>query len=336
MIYRTLKSFLRANFQDEMEEALSEKLESLASYPEYGLDFSCNAFSPESFHIQSFYIDKMWIDNLPTEQVKIYLYVKSTLKAEGYFYDTVDHDYSFYTESIDTEFVFECLGSVSKEFKDFEVAEIHPYDYEIELAFPMTDRLVPIIADNQLDEIAEMIVQEYYPEALTQNVPVDEQILATRAGLRLCCGQISEPGALGQIYFENSSNSAFQNFEDWLCSDNPSIPVTAGTAVISSSAYFAANEGRARNIIVHEICHWILHKKAILLRKLLDGDKTILCCEYQMKYDKRHPLYWIERQAKKLAPRILMPYKPFSAKAVAISFINKALHPEWNDYQQFC
>ena len=102
--------------------------------------------------------------------------------------------------------------------------------------------------------------------------------------------------------------------------------VEAGTIIIDYDKYFDRPIGAYRNTVIHEAVHWFFHRNYFELRLCLNNNLTSYTCYKKDNCVYEDDIYWMEWQAKKLAPRILMPKKPSIMKSEELE--NKYLNDD--------
>lgn len=151
--------------------------------------------------------------------------------------------------------------------------------------------LVPCISPACYDAEATLFLRDVYPEALDRPMPVDVFDVASRLNLQAkaftfdSCHQV-----LGRTYFRNTK-------------DEGSV-VEEGTVLYDTNH---GNTGRLNNTIIHECFHWYKHRHYFALKNLLGADNSAYRNDSKARYR-------LERQAKMVTPRILMPKKMFLRK----------------------
>lgn len=166
--------------------------------------------------------------------------------------------------------------------------------------------LVPYIYINDMDDLAEEFLTEYYPEALEKMAPVDPILVVKRMGLELKEARITQTGSIfGQIFFEDGTSSYYNPETDSYEREY----IDSGTILYDPEIFFMRSLGSVNNTIIHECLHWFLHKPFMDLQNLYVSQKNISCLvDESKKNDKDKSQYeWLEWQCSHLAPRILMP-----------------------------
>ena len=152
-----------------------------------------------------------------------------------------------------------------------------------------------------LDFIARSIINQYDPNLLHTPTPIPiEDIMEKSYGLTIEYQHIRKDGRiLGETIFEDALIPIYEH------KDNEGyklIPVKAGTIIIDASLLSEQKIGRHNFTLAHELAHWILDKNyftqlgetaAMTLKPAKSSETTAL----------------IERQADRMASRLLMPKK---------------------------
>ena len=153
--------------------------------------------------------------------------------------------------------------------------------------------LIPYISSDRYDDEAKQFLRDVYPEALTQPMAIDVFDVAERLDLQAkpyefdTCNHV-----LGRTYFRDTVEEVGM--------------VSEGTVLYDTSH---GNSGRLNNTIIHECFHWYKHRRYFTLKKLLNADEEVYGDKARAK-----SRYWLETQAKAIAPRILMPKDMFLKK----------------------
>lgn len=109
-----------------------------------------------------------------------------------------------------------------------------------------------------------------------------------------------------------------------------STPFNAGTVLIDPSSISVYGEGSKRNTLIHESLHWEKDKTYFQILEVKNKNAAeklspILCRQSETFYNppegkntKENEVRWLEWQAHRLAPRVLMPKNSFKKKAIEI------------------
>jgi hypothetical protein len=228
------------------------------------------------------------------------------------------------TDGIEQWFRVSCTAELEDGIQDFRISDIQVYSKSRRSKQNnLSEYLVPIIYKEYLDNVAEKFLAKYYPEALTEPMPVPSREVAKRMGLDVQEVHITKTcSVFGQVYF---SDCEIQYFDDDAREYKP-LTVKRGTILVDPNVFFMRNVGSMNNTIIHECVHWDLHKKFFELEKLYNKEARSISCQVQegIRPEKnRTPLDWMEWQANALAPRILMPLKQARQKIEELIEKNK-------------
>lgn len=166
---------------------------------------------------------------------------------------------------------------------------------------------VNVYRDNY-DEVAEDFLKHYeYEQALTTPMPVPIfEIARKRMGLEVfTTQQLSQSrDILGTIAFEAGAVDVYDPGTKSVIS----FGVRRGTVLIDCNIN---HEGRENNTMAHECVHWYIHRYYFdhLLKKAVDSDIAFRCPVKGIKDtdDSIRDEERMEKQARGIAPRILMP-----------------------------
>lgn len=196
-----------------------------------------------------------------------------------------------------------------------------------------------ILGKNRLDDYASKYLSRVCREALTTPMPLPIERILADAHLTVieiplsksldifgCCllldGEV-------QIYDKSTGGMRLQSFP-------------AGTILIDPDYAARYGEGAKRNTLIHEALHWEKDKRyfeILQIKNRAASEKLypIMCRQSETNYvppegknTKENEVRWLEWQAHRLAPRVLMPCDMFKKKALEI-----IEHPEVNDVLPF-
>lgn len=227
-------------------------------------------------------------------------------------------------DGLEQWFRISCSAELDDGLKQFYISGIHIYNkYQNIKKNSRSEYLVPIISKEQLDDVAEIFLEKYYPEALAEPRAVPTREVAKRMGLEIQEAHITKNCTVfGQIYF---SDCEIQCYDIDAGAYKP-LAIKRGTILVDPSVYFMRTVGSMNNTIIHECVHWDLHKKFFELEKLYNKDARSISCQVQegiRPERNRTPLDWMEWHANSLAPRILMPAKQTKQKIEELIAKNK-------------
>lgn len=213
---------------------------------------------------------------------------------------------------VDAWFKVKCLGDLEKDLKDTIVVDVDQTIKQNQSIDALNDSLVPMLTKNELELKATEFLKLYYPDALTEPIFLDPEILIKNMNLNLKITKLSnDDSVFGQIYFKDGETNLYD-------SDAPILThIKRGTILIDRDICFLRNFGSQNNTMVHECVHWHFHKKAFELERILNGDLSKIECRTSgnMKDFKNRNISSMEWQANALAPKILMPKNTFKQKA---------------------
>ena len=184
-----------------------------------------------------------------------------------------------------------------------------------------------ILGSNRLDDYATKFLSKYCKEALTTPMPLPIEQIINDMGLVIkevslsrntdifgCCLLLD---GLIDIYDHETNQWKATDFE-------------AGTILIDPLFVNTYGEGSKRNTLVHELLHWEKDKtyfEILELKNKKAAEKLypIMCRQSETRYEptqgkqtKENEVRWLEWQAHRLAPRVLMPKNSFKEKAEEI------------------
>ena len=153
--------------------------------------------------------------------------------------------------------------------------------------------------DEALETIARMIISQYDPSLVYKPAPTPvEEIMEQVYGLILDYQYIRNNGRiLGETIFDDAKIPIYDKRNKI---GYKLIPVKAGTVLIDMSLLNSNSDGRYRFTLAHELSHWVIDKRYFMQL----GETAAMTG----KVDTSSKVGAIlERQADKLASRILMP-----------------------------
>ncbi len=184
-----------------------------------------------------------------------------------------------------------------------------------------------VLGKNRLDDYATKFLNKHFKQALIEPMalPVEEMIDA----MGLTVGQVSLSRNLDifgccllldghvEIYSSEDDSTKSKYFE-------------AGTILIDPASEEIYGVGSRRNTLVHEAVHWEKDKRYFEILKIknriIDEDFTPIMCRQSQtffeppegKKTKDNEIKWLEWQAHRITPRILMPKESFKRKALLL------------------
>lgn len=223
------------------------------------------------------------------------VYMKAAVKVEN--------DYNTYLKRF--EFTAICEILLTTENSSFRINSLFPENLSCGKGI-MSSMLVPIIYKDDLDVIAEGILEKYYPEALETPVAINPNTMAERMGIEIKTAKLSEnDNIFGQMCFESCS---YINYES-----NRTETARRKTMLIDPNCFLMRGYGFFNNTIIHECVHWEKHRFYFDLQRQFNSENCFIKCGSENMGENYK---WMEKQANQLAPRILMPRK------TVIKFVN--------------
>lgn len=181
-----------------------------------------------------------------------------------------------------------------------------------------------ILGANRLDDYATKVLRQWCEEALTTPMPLPVEKIIQDAGLTIKTTSLSQDLDIfgccllldGYVDIYDPENDEY----------TPHF-FPADTLLFDPDSEWAYGEGCKRNTLMHEFLHWEKDKTYFRIlslknRKAKEQLYPIMCrlsrSDFEPARGKRtrqNEVQWIEWQAHKLAPRLLMPKEMFRRKA---------------------
>lgn len=184
-----------------------------------------------------------------------------------------------------------------------------------------------ILGKNRLDDYATKYLTKHCKEALETPMPLPIEKILKGANLTVkevslsknldifgCCLLLD-----GEVDIYDSENGTLH-----------SETFSAGTILIDPASEAVYGEGAKRNTLIHEALHWEKDKRFFEILALKNADASeklypIMCRQSETFYEppegkktKENEVKWLEWQAHRLAPRVLMPYEMFKKKTLEL------------------
>lgn len=184
-----------------------------------------------------------------------------------------------------------------------------------------------ILGKNRLDDYATKFLTKFCKEALIKPMPLPVDDILKNANLTVKEAKLSKNLDIfgccllldGYVDIYNTDSN-----------DSLSTFFPAGTILIDPNSEAVYGEGARRNTLIHEALHWEKDKtyfEILSLKNFEDAEELspILCRQSETFFEppegkktKANEVKWLEWQAHRLAPRVLMPYNSFKKKALDI------------------
>lgn len=184
-----------------------------------------------------------------------------------------------------------------------------------------------IIGKNRLDDYAAKFLTKYCKQALIEPMPLPVDDILKDMGLTVQGAHLSSNlDVFGCCLLLDSSVDLY-NHET---GEIKQVNFKAGTVLIDPLSEAFYGEGSKRNTLIHEAIHWEKDRQYFRILELKNKNASeklypILCRQSgtyftpsEGKKTKENEVMWLEWQAHRLAPRILMPKNKFREKALDI------------------
>lgn len=247
----------------------------------------------------------VWIDDTKESTINFDIAIEVNAEVEGVSGKYHDHD----SYSASFWLLLSCYGDLKKKLKDLKIVGIYPYDGKSKPKKPLSGDLVPIIKKDDYDKYANEILEKFYPEALTNHVKVDVELLAKRMKLSIKEVNLTkDKSVFGQFFFNDSTTTLYDDR-----GNEVEEQIKKDTILVDPHATYLYSFGSWNMTVAHEIIHAYYHKKAFLFAQLFDDELTHIGCKVNggTQGKETSPIYWMESQANGIAPYILMPTEPF-------------------------
>lgn len=195
---------------------------------------------------------------------------------------------------------------------------------------PMSKYLVPVLSADGIEEEAENLLMQYYPEAMLE-LPVDGELLAERMGLQVIALPFSdEEKIMGKAIFNDTDIRLNTTAGEKIVRIHPR------TIVVNSK--YKQYRNQWNTIIIHECCHFYEHDLFIwgqtqYNEQLVGIDCPITRGRYPLQG--KSPVFWAERQARMMTYRVKMNKPVTRAKAEEYRQQYWRVHPNGSEEEQF-
>ena len=167
---------------------------------------------------------------------------------------------------------------------------------------PLSEYLIPVLDEAGIEEEADQILMQYYPEALLSE-PVDGRLLAERMGLRVRVFPIPDMNIMGKSIFHDGVLKGEGPFAD------RKLEVYPGDIIVNRRYKGPSHREQLSSIVIHECCHHYEHDLFVWAQSLYNADILgIDCPVVRGRYPSKgkSPVFWAERQARQMTYRIRM------------------------------
>ena len=275
--------------------------------------------SIDEIYIDELYVKKTYIYDKLNDQIGITLILEGRFIGKEYYGSECIEDYKY------SSFSMQCSCELKENISKFTVETIEPYDGLEKHPYGLNDNLVPYINKEELDDYAQNILSNIYPEALT-GMPIDSDEFAKRLNLNIRETNFKNKNIMGVIYFKDVK----------IKTKNGGIKVIPANTICVAKNNFM-HSGVRKFTIIHECVHYILHRKAFKFEQIFNSKLTRIECYMDgtcASNSKTTSLDWMEWQANAIASRIIMPKEQFKNKVYSL-FEEYQLMNESNDLLPF-
>ncbi|MBT2663046.1 hypothetical protein [Bacillus sp. ISL-45] len=182
-----------------------------------------------------------------------------------------------------------------------------------------------ILGKNRLDDYATKFLNKYCKEALVNPMPLPVDEILQEMGLTVQEVSLSSNLDVFGCCLLLDAHIDVYNRET---RQYTSTAFNAGTVLIDPFSEAVYGEGSKRNTLIHEALHWEKDKRYFEILEMKNKNASeklypILCRQSETfftpsegKNSKENEVRWLEWQAHRIAPRVLMPKNSFKKKAL--------------------
>ena len=300
MLNRSFENFLESRYYNELYKAVDGYINRNRS------DIPVMSYTitdPNYKKLDDFSIRKVMSRKIQDEFIVSNLQVIANLEIKGYT------KYGYESDSSNFWLRIKVIYKLEQGIHDFKVMSVIPFDssdYDSS-DLGLSPEFVPYIKAKEMDDIAEEILRQYFPDALQvpMALPIDEYL--ANIGLTKVEGKLTKDSSVfGETVFKDTEVVFYD-------SDKPETKlISKKTILVDPDVICLRNQGSYNNTVVHESVHWLLHRYHNEYKMLFDtnhrlssskSDRSSLSSSIWSDYD------WMEWQANGIAARILMPKK---------------------------
>ena len=300
MLNRSFENFLESRYYNELYKAVDGYINRNRSDIPV---MSHTITDPNYKKLGDFSIRKVMSRKIQDEFIVSNLQVIANLEIKGYT------KYGYESDSSNIWLRIKVIYKLEQGIHDFKVMSVIPFDssdYDSS-DLGLSPEFVPYIKAKEMDDIAEEILRQYFPDALQvpMALPIDEYL--ENIGLTKVEGKLTKDSSVfGEMVFKDTEVVFYD-------SDKPETKlISKKTILVDPDVICLRNQGSYNNTVVHESVHWLLHRYHNEYKMLFDtnhrlssskSDRSSLSSSIWSDYD------WMEWQANGIAARILMPKK---------------------------
>lgn len=184
-----------------------------------------------------------------------------------------------------------------------------------------------ILGKNRLDDYATKYLTKHCKKALETPMPLPVDEILQKSGLTVKEVSLSRNHDIFGCCMLLDGEVEIYNHEQGI---SKAVSFPAGTVLIDTDSEAMYGEGAKRNTLIHEALHWEKDKtyfEILALKNTTISERLypIMCRQSETFYEppegkktKENEVKWLEWQAHRLAPRVLMPAKTFKKKALEL------------------
>jgi hypothetical protein len=251
----------------------------------------------EDFSIEAVY----YKDDIFQEKDEIKLSVNVEITLSGDKFNDFEND----TKNI--WFIVTCHAKIKNGISDFEINEVEeyitkPYKY-LESLSPFA---IPYISNDDLDDRAKMFLEKYCKEALESPMALPIKTVLNNMAVRAYYAPLGND-VYGKTFFSKSVEEVYDK-------NHEKVKMELGprTILVNRNIQDVDVFGSINNTIIHECVHIEFHTKYFELHKITSNSSNSIIYKAKqqnekLNSDEQRAFDFMEWQASKLTPRILMP-----------------------------
>jgi len=319
MGHRSFKDVIKDDYYQALLDKMSDYIESNKAWLDLG---TRRVPEPEHAELYDFTIVQVWLHDLGGFDISFDVIAIADIEV------TEHHRSDVETDEKQVWFRITCSASVEGCLQNFRIGNISIYSktkYDKETM--LSDKLVPIISKEQLDDEAAAFLSLYYPDALATPMELPVEEVAANMGLTVKrIGITRNLTIFGMTIFADTLVQYYDHDKQ----RSRIFGVTKGTIIVDHNVSFMRNIGCERNTIIHECVHWHKHRKYHEFAAMYNPDAKLIACRTDGKdRDTRWgDEDWMEWHANAMAPRILMPREMALQKIEEYEHQFRTLFPE--------
>ncbi|GHU48860.1 hypothetical protein FACS1894127_0460 [Clostridia bacterium] len=320
MVRRSFKDVIKDVFYEELLPVMSGYIEDNISW----LDLSTwRVPNPEHSELCDFTVHQVWLHDLGGFDIGFAVIAIAEVEVSEHHHSDVE------TDERTLWFRIPCTATLDGGLQNFRVEKVEIYSKaKCDKTTMLSDSLVPIISNEQLDAEASAFLRQYYPDALTTPMELPVEQVAANMGLTVKrIGITRNLTIFGMTVFADTLVQYFDHENQ----RSRIFGVAKGTIIVDPNVSFMRNIGCERNTIIHECVHWHKHRKYHEFAAMYDPEAKLIACrssDQNVESKSRSDEEWMEWHANAIAPRILMPREMTLLKLSEYEQEIKTLLPE--------